>query len=171
MHQVIVEAYGMFNCGIGTQLQHVESSFLHACMCMLRRFSHVRLFKTLWTVARQTPLSMGFSRQEYWSGLPCPSLGDLPDPWILNTHLWSLAFQVGSLPLAPPGKPPSSLTRDQTWAPCIGSILLTAGPPGKSLGELFKRCSPTLNGGQDECLEGLSENQARFHRWPTSWFG
>ena len=43
----------------------------------LSRFSRVRLFATLWTVARQAPLSMGFSRQEYWSGLPCPPLGDL----------------------------------------------------------------------------------------------
>ena len=49
-------------------------------MCALSRFSHVRLFETLWTVAHQAPLSMGFSRQEYWSGLPCPPPGDLPDP-------------------------------------------------------------------------------------------
>ena len=41
--------------------------------------SHVRLFATIWTVACQAPLSMGFSRQEYWSGLPCPLPGDLPD--------------------------------------------------------------------------------------------
>ena len=46
-------------------------------MHKLSRFSHVRLFATLWTVARQASLSMGFSRQEYWSGLPCPPLGDL----------------------------------------------------------------------------------------------
>ena len=44
------------------------------------RFSRVRLFATLWTVALQAPLSMGLSRQEYWSGLPCPPPGDLPDP-------------------------------------------------------------------------------------------
>ena len=44
--------------------------------------SHVLLFETLWTVDRQSPLSMGFSRQEYWSGLPYPSPGDLPDPGI-----------------------------------------------------------------------------------------
>ena len=44
--------------------------------------SRVRLFATPWTVAHQTPLSMGFSRQEYWSGLPFPSPGDLPDPEI-----------------------------------------------------------------------------------------
>ena len=47
---------------------------------MLSRFSHVRLFATLWTVARQAPLSMGFSRQEYWSGLPRLPPGGLPDP-------------------------------------------------------------------------------------------
>ena len=49
---------------------------------MLSPFSHVQLFATLWTVALQGSLSMGFSRQEYWSGLPCPSQGNLPDPGI-----------------------------------------------------------------------------------------
>ena len=49
---------------------------------VLSRFSHVLLFVTLWTVARQAPLSMGFSRQEYWNGLPFPPPGDLPDPRI-----------------------------------------------------------------------------------------
>ena len=51
-------------------------------MCVLRGFSCVQLFVTLWTVACQTPLSVGFSRQEYWSGLLCPPPGDLPDPGI-----------------------------------------------------------------------------------------
>ena len=49
---------------------------------MLSHFSCVRLFAALWTVTHQAPLSMGFSRQEYWSGLPCPPLGDLPDQGI-----------------------------------------------------------------------------------------
>ena len=49
---------------------------------MLSHFSRVQLFVTLWTVAHQVPLSMGFSWQEYWSGLPFPSTGDLPDPGI-----------------------------------------------------------------------------------------
>ena len=48
----------------------------------VKSLSHVRLFVTPWTVAHQAPLSMGFSRQEYWSGLPFPSPGDLPDPGI-----------------------------------------------------------------------------------------
>ena len=57
---------------------------------------------TTWTVAHQVPLSMGFSRQEYWSGLPFPSPGDLPDPGIEPT---SPALQADSLPPESPGKP------------------------------------------------------------------
>ena len=52
------------------------------CACILSCFSHVQLFETPWTVAHQSPLSMGFSRQEYWSRLPCPPPGNLPDPGI-----------------------------------------------------------------------------------------
>ena len=48
----------------------------------LNRFSHVQLLATPWTVACQPPRSMGFSRQEYWSGMPFPSRGDLPNPGI-----------------------------------------------------------------------------------------
>ena len=57
---------------------------------------------TPWTVARQAPLSMGFSRQEYWSGLPFPSPGDLPNPGIEPV---SPAWQVDSLPLTHQGRP------------------------------------------------------------------
>ena len=48
----------------------------------VKSLSHVQLFATPWTAASQAPPSMGFSRQEYWSGLPFPSLGDLPNPGI-----------------------------------------------------------------------------------------
>ena len=54
--------------------------------------SVARVFVTLWTVAHQDPLSMGFSRQEYWSGFPCPPPGDLPDPGVKLTSLRSPAF-------------------------------------------------------------------------------
>ena len=64
--------------------------------------SHVRLFVTPWTVARQAPLSMEFSRQEYWSGLPFPFPGDLPSPGIEPRYL---ALQADSLPVEPQGKP------------------------------------------------------------------
>ena len=50
--------------------------------CVLSCFNHVRLFVTLWTVAHQAPLSVGFSSQEYWSGVPCAPTGDLPGPGI-----------------------------------------------------------------------------------------
>ena len=62
----------------------------------------VRLFAALWTVAHQAPLSMGLSRQEYWSGLPFPPPGDLPN---LGIKPKSLALQADSLPSEPPGKP------------------------------------------------------------------
>ena len=66
--------------------------------------SHIRLFVTPWSVACQTPLSMGFSRQVYWGGLRCPLPGDLPNPWI-EPELCLLHWQKVSLPLVPPGKP------------------------------------------------------------------
>ena len=59
------------------------------CVCMQSLFSHVQLFATLWTVACQAPLSMGFSRQEYWSGVPCPPPGDLSDSGIEPRSLGS----------------------------------------------------------------------------------
>ena len=67
-----------------------------------KSLSRVRLFATPWTVAHQAPPSMGFSRQEYWSGLPFPSPGDLPNPGIKprSPHCRQIL-----LPSEPPGKP------------------------------------------------------------------
>ena len=62
---------------------------------MLSHLSHVQLFATPWTVASQAPLSMGFSRQESWSGLPCLPLGDLPDPATEPASLTSPALAGG----------------------------------------------------------------------------
>ena len=67
-------------------------------MFVLSHFSRVRLFATLWTVACQAPLFMGFSRQEYWNGLPFPSPGDLPGPGI---EPGSLALKADSLLIEP----------------------------------------------------------------------
>ena len=64
--------------------------------------SRVRLSETPWTVACQAPPSMGFSRQDYWSELPFPFPGDLPDPGIEPR---CPALQTGALPSEPPGKP------------------------------------------------------------------
>ena len=59
--------------------------------------SRVRFFATLWAIALQAPLSMGFSRQEYWSGLPCLPPGDLPDPGIEPASPVAPALQADSL--------------------------------------------------------------------------
>ena len=68
------------------------------CVCVcISCFSRVQLFAIPWTVAHQAPLSMGFSRQEYWSGLPCPPPGDLPNPGIKSMSLTSLALAGGLL--------------------------------------------------------------------------
>ena len=74
---------------------------IHVHVCALSCFSCARLFLTLWTVAHQAPLSMGFSRQEYWSGLPCLVPGE------------------------------SSQPRDQTHISCTAGGFFTAEPPGK----------------------------------------
>ena len=71
------------------------------CACMSSCFICAQLFGTLWTVAHQAALSMGFSRQEYWSGLLCPPLGDLPEPGI------ELKPLGGFFTAEPPGKPKS----------------------------------------------------------------
>ena len=83
----------------------------------MKFLSHVRLFATPWTLAHQAPPSMGLSRQEYWSGLPFPSPGDLPDPEIKPR---STALQADTLNSEPPGKPskllydPANPTAGQT---------------------------------------------------------
>ena len=68
----------------------------------VKSLSRVQLFVTPWTVAYQAPLSMGFSRQEYWSVLPFPSPGDLPDPGIKPRFP---ALEADALTSEPPGKP------------------------------------------------------------------
>ena len=66
--------------------------YMHVVVLVLSHFSCVRLFATLWTVASQPPLSMGFSRQEYWSGLPCPPSGHLTDPGVEPPFLTVFCF-------------------------------------------------------------------------------
>ena len=73
-----------------------------SCGEPVKLLSPVRLFGTLWTVAYQASPSMGFSRQEYWSGLPFPSPGDLPDPGIKPG---SPALEADALTSEPAGKP------------------------------------------------------------------
>ena len=81
-------------------LQVSSEAPVHACV--LSRFSRIQLYAILWTVARQAPLSMGFSRQEYWSGLSFPSPGDLPN---LGIELGFPTLQADSFGPELPWKP------------------------------------------------------------------
>ena len=83
------------------------SSHYGMCAWLL---SHVQLFATLWTVACQAPLSMGFSRQEYWSGLPFPPPGDLPDLTLEPMSPASSALQLNFFPTEAMRKPILSLS-------------------------------------------------------------
>ena len=85
----------------------VQQRPIQHCKAIMKKvkvqsLTHIGPFATPWTVAHQAPLSMGFSRQEYWSGLPLPSPGCLPDPGIESG---SPALQADSLLSEPPRKP------------------------------------------------------------------
>ena len=79
------------------------------CASVLSCFSQVQLFATLWTIVPQALLPMGFSRQEYWSGLPCPPPGDLPDPGTEPESPVSPALQAVSLLLSHQGNPTGNI--------------------------------------------------------------
>ena len=85
-----------------TRLSDWSDRILSRLKVKVKSLSHVRLFGTPWTVAYQASLSMGFSRQEYWSGLPFPSPRDLPDPGI---EPGSPTLEADALTSEPPGKP------------------------------------------------------------------
>ena len=82
------------------QLLGLSEPWIPVCK-KVKLLSHVRLFVTARTVALQAPLSLGFSRQEYWSGLPCPPPGDLPDPGIEPKSLMSPALSGGFFTTSP----------------------------------------------------------------------
>ena len=92
-------------------------------LAVLSWFIHVHLLVTPWTVAHQAPLSMGFSRQEYWSGLPCPPPGDLPSQRI---EPMSPALQADSFLSEPAGKPESFLEVEIILTLYLQSILVCA---------------------------------------------
>ena len=94
----------------------------HTCVCCAYLLSPVRLPVTPWTAARQAPRSMGFSRQEHWSGYPIPSPGDLPDPPIETGKL--ILYQVSS---------PTSKARRQGWDLSREHPVLIGGPAAVGL--------------------------------------
>ena len=91
-----------FKIQVSTQCTLQKTYFNSIVIVIVKLLSHVQLFATPWTVDCQAPLTIGFSRQGYWSGLPCPSPGGLPDPGIETR---SPALQAVSLPSEPSGKP------------------------------------------------------------------
>ena len=86
--------------GSNSGLPHSRRILYQPSVCVLSRFSCVRHCEIPWTIAHQAPLSVGFSRQESWSVLPCPSPGNLPHPGIE-----SVSHSLLHLALMPPGKP------------------------------------------------------------------
>ena len=123
---------------INANFKRRTAGFSHL-LCALSHFSCVRLSATLWTVARQAPLSMGFSRQEYRNGLLCPPPGDLPDPGIKPR---SPALQAGLLPPVRPGKPLHA-----SWRRVTGSASRqTSGSTCQSTGSTDRRDRSSLHG-------------------------
>ena len=115
---MVTELAGARRVGLELQMCHCRYMGIWLCLpgfqfpnrCVLSHFRHVLLFATLWTVAHQTPLSMGFSKQEYWSGLPCPPPGDLPTPEIESISLMSSALAGGFF------------TSSTTWEALTGKV-------------------------------------------------
>ena len=97
--QVCYSPWGLKELDMTEQFTHTQNRILESegiiesvfrvRACMLSLFSCVWLFAALWTIACQVPLSKGFSQQEYWSGLPCSSLRDLPSPGIESVSFMS----------------------------------------------------------------------------------
>ena len=116
------------------------------CVCMPRRFSRVRLFAALWTVACQAPLSMGLSRQEYLSGLPCSPPGIFPTQGS-NPHLLSPAL-VGEF-----------FTTNVTWE----AIINYAAAAAKSLQSCPTLCDPIDGSPPGSTVPGIL--QARTLEW------
>ena len=87
--------HNLFSCSPITEhlILYLHFYIRANALCVLSCFSHVQLFVTMWTIANQAPLSVGFSRQEYWSRLPCPPPGDLPNPEI-QPYVFCIGRQI-----------------------------------------------------------------------------
>ena len=140
----------------------------------VKSLSRVWLFATPWTVAYQAPPSMGFSRQEYWSGLPFPSPGDLPDPGI---EPGSPAFQADALASEPPGKPnagdPGSITGSgrsagerighplqYSWASLVAQLVKNLPAEQETWGQSL---------GWEESLEKKNTTHSSILAWRMPW--
>ena len=106
---------------------------------MLSCFRRVRLFATPRTVAHQAPLSMGFSRQEYWSGLPCPPPGDVPNPGIESMSLMSPALAGGFFTTS------ASWEAQSSPPPPLNQVLWASLPEVPSKHDSINMCADDLN--------------------------
>ena len=132
---------------------------IHLIMvCMLSCFSHVWLFATPWTTAFQASLSLGFSRQKYWSGLPCCPPGALPDAGMEPTSLMPPVLAGRFFALVPPGKP----TNKQTLTAFPDFLLLV------SFSWLFHSFGPPV--AQSAKMENSHVCVASYLRWQTFSF-
>ena len=118
-------------------------------LLLLSHFSRTWLCVTPWTVARQAPLSMGFSRQEHWSGLPCPRPGDLPNP---GMEPGSPALQVDSLPR-------KWVTKEALRVYGVGRAVHLNEPP-----PVLRLLKSTLSG---DFRPGFKSSH--WHFWPVRW--
>ena len=133
---------------------------MQMCWAMLSCFSHVRLFATLWTVACQAPLYLGFSRQEYWSGLLCPLAVGLQG---LNPQsLMSPTLQVDSFPLVPPGNPMQEQLIN--YMPSFHTMDFPSGSVVKNLPAMQE----TL---QEDPLEKEMATHCSILAWEIPWTG
>ena len=130
-------------------------NLLSVCACMLSCFSHVRLSMTLCTIACQAP--MGFSRQEYWSGLPCLPPEDLPNPEIDPSSLMSPAL-AGRF-----------FTTSATWEANLFSVLhkikIPRAPCLHILGILFKSASWVFSLAEMEAITSFSKGMKTVIKW------
>ena len=127
--------------------------FKKSCRAVLR---HVQLFATPWTITLQAPLSMGFSLQENWSGMPFPPSGDLPDPGVKPTSPASHALAGGFFTIEPLGKPSRnhnslSLSRGLPYSSDGKESACNAGDPGLKNHQFSSVQSPFSNL-QDKCI-------------------
>ena len=102
-----------------------------ACMCA-KSLSWIQLFAILWTIARQSPMSMGFPRQEYWSGLPCPPPGDLPDPGKISCISWNRQVESSPLTTQETNRGPKTETLlGGSWSGERRAVLTSQGAQGE----------------------------------------
>ena len=127
-------------------------------VCMLSCFSHVQIFAALWTEAHQAPLSVGFPRQEYWSGSPCPPPEDLPSPGIEPTCLTSPALAGGFFTTESPGR----TLKVYSWMlKIVFTLCLISASPGEENGNpLPYSCleNPMDGGAWEAAVHGVAKS-------------